>query len=119
MPGCPGWIDPVAEGHTPFLGAVQWSRFRGAKTLLELGANVDYQDSTGMTALHYMLKKNSDERHFRLLIQHGARGDICNADGLTAAEIMTRKRAPAFHKMAAELASGRARPRPRRAWQPS
>ena len=99
-------IDPVAEGHTPFLGAVQWSRFRAAKALLELGANVDYQDSTGMTALHYMLKKGSDERHFRMLIQHGARGDIPNADGATAAEIMGRKRRPAFRTLAAQLLGG-------------
>ena len=99
-------IDAVAEGHTPFLGAVQWSRFRGAKALLELGANVDYQDGSGMTALHYMLKKGSDPRHFQMLMQHGARGDIPNADGATAAEIMGRKRAPVFRKMAAQLAVG-------------
>jgi hypothetical protein len=96
-------IDPVQEGHTPFLGAVQWSRFRAAKALLELGANPDYQDASGMTALHYMLKKGSDERHFRMLIRHGASGDIPNADGATAAEIMRRKRAPVFRKMAAQL----------------
>jgi ankyrin repeat protein len=96
-------IDPVTEGHTPFLGAVQWSRFRGARALLELGANVDFQNASGMTALHYMLKKGSDERHFRMLIQYRARGDIPNANGATAAEIMGRKRAPVFRKMAAEL----------------
>jgi hypothetical protein len=56
-----------------------------------------------MTALHYMLKKGSDARHFRMLIQHGARGDISNADGETAAEIMARKRDPAFRRMAAQL----------------
>ena len=99
-------IDAVAEGHTPFLGAVQWSRFKGAEALLSLGADVNYQDSRGMTALHYMLKKNSDERHFRTLIRHGARGDLPNKDGVTPAEIMRRKRAPAFHKLAEQLATG-------------
>ena len=98
-------IDAVAEGHTPFLHAVQWSRFRGAKALLELGADVNFQDSRGMTALHYMLKKGSDERHFRTMIKHGARGDLPNSDGVTAAEIMTRKRAPTFRKMATQLAA--------------
>jgi len=99
-------IDPVQEGHTPFLGAVQSSHFLAAEALLKLGASVDYQDAVGMTALHYMLKKGSDERHFRMLIRYGAQGDIPNADGATAAEIMGRKRAPAFRKMAAQLASG-------------
>ena len=96
-------IDPVAEGHTPFLAAVQWSRFRAARALLDLGANPDFRDAGGMTALHYMLKKGSDERHFRMLIGHGARGDIPNAQGATAAEILARKRAPSLRKLAARL----------------
>jgi ankyrin repeat protein len=96
-------IDAVAEGHTPFLGAVQWSRFKAADALLKLGANVNFQDKLGLTALHYMLKKNSDERHFRTLIKHGARGDLPNKDGVTAGEIMRRKRAPAFQKLATQL----------------
>jgi ankyrin repeat protein len=84
---------------------VQWSRFGGAKALLDLGANVDFQDATGMTALHYMLKKGSDEQHFRMLIRHGARGDIPNAKGQTATEIMGRKRDPASRKMSLQLGS--------------
>ena len=30
----------------------------------------------GMTSLHYMLRKNSDARHFAAFVKHGARGDI-------------------------------------------
>ncbi|MBW2416713.1 MAG: ankyrin repeat domain-containing protein [Deltaproteobacteria bacterium] len=99
-------IDPVAEGHTPFLGAVQWSKFRAARALLELGANPDYRDAHGMTALHYMLKKGSDPTHVRMVVRYGARGDIANADGVTAADIMARKRAPGLRKLAAELGAG-------------
>ena len=98
-------IDPVVEDGTPFLGAVRWSRFRGAEALLELGADVNFQDSRGMTALHYMLKKGSDERHFRTMIKHGARGDLRNGDGVTAAEIMRRKRAPTFRSMVTQLSA--------------
>jgi ankyrin repeat protein len=97
-------LEAVAEGQTPFLGAVQVSRFVAARALLELGANPDFQDAHGMTALHYMLKKGSDARHFRMLIEHGASADIENADGETAAQIMARKRDPAFRKLAAQLA---------------
>lgn len=99
-------LEAVADDETPFLGAVKSSRFRGAHALLELGASPDFRDSRGMTALHYMLKKGSDARHFRMLIEHGPRGDIPNQDGVTAREIMARKRSPAFRKMADQLATG-------------
>jgi hypothetical protein len=99
-------IDPVVEDETPFLGAVKWSHFAAAETLLDLGANVDVRDRKGMTALHYMLAKDSDLKHFRMIARHGARGDIPNGKGITAAEIMSRKRAPAFRAMAGQLARG-------------
>ena len=99
-------IDAVAEDETPFLHAVKTSRFRAAKVLLELGANVDFQDSRGMTALHYMLKKRSDERHFRMVAKYGPRGDLTDRDGATAAHLMSRKRSAAFREMAAKLAVG-------------
>jgi uncharacterized protein len=96
-------INSSAEDATPFLFAIQWSRFAAAEQLLKLGADVDYQDSKKMTALHYLLKKGSDKKYVRLLIHYGARGDLKNAKGVTAAEIMSRKRDPEFRKMAQQL----------------
>lgn len=98
-------LDAVAEQETPLLHAVKYSRFRGAEALFEAGADPNYRDVRGMTALHYMLKKNSDIRHFRMFAEHGARGDIPDRDGRTAAGILARKRAPAFHAVASQLAS--------------
>lgn len=98
-------VDAVAEQETPFLGAVKHSHFDAAEVLAELGADVDFIDPKGMTALHYMLKKNSDAPHFRMLMRFRPRGDIPNADGVTAAELMARKRNPAFKEMAAQLAT--------------
>jgi len=100
-------LDAVAEGQTPFLSAIQNSHFRAADALASLGANVDFQDAHGMTALHYMLKKSSAEAHFRMMLGHGARGDIPDRSGKTATEIMARKRTPGFKRMAETL---RARP---------
>lgn len=99
-------VDPVVEAETPFLHAVKTSHFRAAKALLDLGADVDYRDPHGMTALHYMLKKRSDERHFRMIARYGARGDLPNREGVTAVEIMARKRSEAFRKLAARFAVG-------------
>ena len=99
-------LEAVAEEETPLLHAVKYSRFRGAEALLEAGADPDYRDVRGMTALHYMLKKNSDIGHFRLFAAYDANGDIPDGDGRTAATILSRKRDPAFHAVAARLASG-------------
>lgn len=96
-------IDEVAESSTPFLGAVSWSKFGPAEELLKLGANPDYRDKKGMTALHYMLKKSSDKKHFAMMVRYGARGDIKDKSGQTAAEIMARKKDPDFRRMAGEL----------------
>jgi ankyrin repeat protein len=96
-------IDAVAEDETPFLGAVKTSHFKAAKALLELGADPDFQDRKRMTALHYMLKKGSDEQHLRMVVSHGARGDLPDPQGRTAAQILARKRSPALRKLAERL----------------
>jgi len=101
-------IESVAEDETPFLGAVKVSHFEPARLLLENGANPDFRDSRGMTALHYMLKKGSEPRHFALLAHHGARGDIPDASGKTASELLARKRDAELRRIAGVLARGRA-----------
>lgn len=98
-------VDPVAEDETPFLAAVKTSHFASARVLLEHGADPDFRDSRGMTALHYMLKKGSAPEHLALLARHGARGDIPNAEGKTAAMLLARKRDPNLRRVAAELAT--------------
>ena len=95
--------DPSVVEESPFIGAIKWSHFKSAEELLKLGADVNYQDPTGMTALHYMLKKSSDKKYFAMLLAHGARGDIKNKDGVTAADLMRKKRDPQFQKMADQL----------------
>jgi hypothetical protein len=64
------------------------------------------QDENGRIPLHCMLKKNSDEPHFRMIVRNGARGDIPDHSGQTAAEIMGRKRSLAFRRMASQLTTG-------------
>jgi len=96
-------INGTAEDATPFLFAIQWSRFAAAEQLLKLGADVNAQNSKEVTALHCLLKKDGDKKHFRMLMDYGARGDIKDANGQTAAEIMSRKRDPDFRKMAKEF----------------
>lgn len=65
-------IDAVAEDETPFLGAAKSGHFAAAELLLRLGADANFQDSRGMTALHHML--NQGEPGAALLDPHPARG---------------------------------------------
>jgi len=98
-------IEAVAEGETPLLGAVKMSRFGKVGMLLDAGADPDYRDAGGMTALHYMLKKSSDREYVELFVEHGARGDIPDPDDKTVIEIMRRKRDTRYHSLASRLKS--------------
>lgn len=95
--------EGAARGETPLFGAVAWSRFDAAEELLIGGADPDYRNDKGQTALHLMLKKGSAPEHIALFARHGARGDIPDADGRTAADILRRKKDPAYRALADQL----------------
>jgi len=97
--------DDSTPGETPFLGAIAWSKFGPAEELLKHGADPDAHNGKGQTALHLMLKKGSEARHFEMLARYGARGDIPDADGRTAIDILRRKRDPAFHRIVDRFAT--------------
>lgn len=85
-------LDPVTEDETPFLGAIKWSRFVGAERLLRHGANVNFQNSKGLTALHLVLKKNSDRKHVEMLLRHGADPTIKSRDGKSPLDRVRNRR---------------------------
>lgn len=98
--------EDSAPGETPMLGAVAWSRFGPAEELLLAGADPDFRNPRGDTALHLMLRKGSPIGAFQLFVRHGARGDIPDAKGQTAIDILRRKRDPAFRALADALKTG-------------
>jgi ankyrin repeat protein len=97
-------VDARGE-ETPFLFAVKWSHFESARALLEAGADVNFQDGLGKTALHYMLKKRSDPKYVRMLLEHGARLDLEDHDGMTAGSMLSRMRSPEYQKLAKKRSS--------------
>jgi len=101
-------VDATAEDSTPLLFALQWSRFASAAELLKLGADPNFRSPKGVTPLQCLLKKGSDAKHVRMLIERGARLDTPNAAGKTAAQVIAAKRDPAYRRLAADLG---ARPR--------
>ena len=85
-------VDPVTEDETPFLGAIKWSRFAPAERLLHHGADVNFQNSKGVTALHLVLKKDSAPRHVAMLLRHGADPTIRSKDGKSPIDLVSRRR---------------------------
>ena len=85
-------VDPVTEDETPFLTAIKWSRFKGAARMLHHGADVNFQNSKGLTALHLVLKKNSDRRHVEMLLRHGADPTLRSKDGKSPMDLVARRR---------------------------
>jgi len=91
-------LDPVAEDETPFLGAIKWSRFKAAERLLHHGANVNFQNSKGVSALHALVKKRSERRYMELLLRHGADPRLRDAKGVSPLDMVARQRDKAlFH----------------------
>jgi ankyrin repeat protein len=97
-------LEACAEDTTPFLGAIKTSHFASAWHLADRGADVDVIDPHGMTALHYMLKKSSDTRHFTDFARFRPRVDIPGPDGQTAGEQLGRRRDPVLRELAVRLA---------------
>ena len=86
----------IVVGITPFLAAWCWKKFDAAKVLALSGANVNYQDSRGRTALHHGVEKEFDPAMLRWLVKHGASPDIKDRDGVTARLKASRKRDKKF-----------------------
>ncbi len=97
-------VDPAGE-ETPLLFAVRWSRFAAAGALLRCGADANYQDKGGKTALHYMLKKRSDATHVRMFLERGARLDLPDRDGVTAYSLLSRSRDPRYRELFERLST--------------
>jgi ankyrin repeat protein len=85
-------VDPVTEDETPFLGAIKWSHFAAAERLLHHGADVNFQNSKGVTALHLVLKKDSAPQHVAMLLRHGADPTIRSKHGKSPLDLVARRR---------------------------
>jgi ankyrin repeat protein len=86
----------VVVGVTPFLASWLWRRFEAAKAFVRRGANVNYQDKKGRTALLHGVEREYDPALLRWLVDHGASPDIPDRDGVSARLRASRKRDKRF-----------------------
>lgn len=99
-------LDPVTEDETPFLGAIKWSRFAAAERLLRNGANVNFQNRKGVTALHLVLKKKSAPRHVEMLVRHGADPTIRSKDGKSPLDLVAKRRDKTYFDLLTRRGAG-------------
>ena len=86
----------IVVGVTPFLAAWCWRKFAAAKFLARSGADVNYQDDRGKTALHHGVEKEFDPMLLKWLVRHGASPDVSDSDGVSPRERASRKRDKRF-----------------------
>jgi ankyrin repeat protein len=86
----------VVVGITPFLASWCWKRFAAAKAFALNGADVNYQDAKGRTALHHGIEKEFDPSLLTWLVKHGASPDVPDLQGVTARAKASRKRDKRF-----------------------
>lgn len=99
-------LDPVTEDETPFLGAIKWSRFAAAERLLRHGANVNFQNRKGVTALYLVLKKNSAPRHVEMLVRHGADPTMRSKDGKSPLDLVAKRRDKTYFDLLTRRGAG-------------
>ena len=88
----------VVVGITPFLASWCWRKFAAAKFLALRGADVNYQDTKGRTALHHGVEKEFDPALLRWLVKHGASPDVRDRDGVSPILKASRKRDQRFFR---------------------
>jgi len=86
----------VVVGVTPFLACWCWRRFEAAKFLALRGANVNFQDAKGRTALRHGVEKEYAPSMLQWLVRHGASADIPDDEGVSPRLRASRKRDKRF-----------------------
>jgi ankyrin repeat protein len=60
---------------------------------------VNFRNSKGMTALHFLLRKRSDRKHIAMLLGYGADPTIRNAEGESPLDMVAHRRDQALRDL--------------------
>lgn len=85
-------IDNIVGTDSPFLAAFTWRKFNAARWFLENGADVNFADATGNTALWYAVKRKYPDEQIKLLLQFGADADRENNEGVSPGKLAETNR---------------------------
>jgi len=77
-------IDHVSRGETPLLRTVKARRLKLLKWLVDNGADINFQDTDGFSALHYTARGSHTLVQSEELLSYGAKPQLKAKDGSTA-----------------------------------
>lgn len=72
---------------------------------------MNFQNSNGLTALHLVLKKNSDREHVEMLLRHGADPTIKSRTGQSPLDLVRNRRDKTYFNLLRARPSSAAAPR--------
>lgn len=76
-------VDPVFHNQTPLLEIVKAKRFGLLSWLVAKGANINFQDPNGYSALHFAIKRNHNLAQIKELLRLGGNPSLRARDGTT------------------------------------
>jgi ankyrin repeat protein len=84
-------VDPAFHHETPLLQIVKAKRLRLLPWLVANGANINFQDEQGYSALHYAVKRNHNLEQIEQLLSLGANPRLTARDGTTPLSLAKRR----------------------------
>ena len=99
-------VDSVVFDETPLMHALRYQKFKALKPLLDIGADINWQDSKSRTVLHVALARGFPPKVFKLLLRLGADADLADARGRTVRAVASRKRDKSWAKMVGQVRPG-------------
>jgi hypothetical protein len=85
-----GNVDPVFHDETPLLLVVKSKRFKLLAWLVKNGANINFQDHKGNSALHYAIRRNHNLTQIEQLLSYGADPHLPAKDRTTPLSLAKR-----------------------------
>ncbi len=85
-------VNPVIFNETPLLHCLKNGKYASLKPLMDIGAEVNFQDHKGKTVLHYAMERKIDFELFKMFLQAGADPELKDLTGRSPREAASRKR---------------------------
>jgi ankyrin repeat protein len=83
-------IDEVFGGETSLIYAARHSCAKFLEWLLKEGADANFKDRRGLTALHHAVRRRLPDSTLRALLKHGAKAEAVSNEGISVAQLATR-----------------------------